>query len=297
MRGFTLIEVLVSTLIAIAVSGALFQLMDPARLVFQPQLEAADAQQRLRVGADMMVRDLIMAGAGPTVGPNVGPLWSSTAPVMPYRHGSVGDDPALGVFYRPDAVTVIFVPSTASPGTVVSRTYYAKPDSATGALQLMQYNGDQGDFPLIDNVVALGFEYGGDPQPPETLPPPSFGIDPDAQDEYPAGENCLFARVDGAAVPRLNELSLEPALVLLAPAILTDGPWCPNAMVANRFDADLLRIRRISVRLRVQVGSGMFRGPVGVLFTRAGTATRNSQLVPDREIRVDVTPRNLNVSR
>jgi hypothetical protein len=297
MRGFTLIEVLVSTLIAIAISGALFQLMDPARLVFQPQLEAADAQQRLRVAADMMARDLIMAGAGPTVGANAGPLWISTAPVMPYRHGSVGDDPTLGVFYRPDAVTVSFVPSTAAPGTVVSRTYYAKPDAATGALQLMQYNGDQGDFPLIDNLVGLEFEYRGDPQPPETLPPPAFGVDPDTQDEYPAGENCLFTRVDGAAVRRLDVLSLEPALVPLLPAMLTDGPWCPSVTVTNRFDADLLRIRRIGVRLRVQAGSAMFRGPVGVLFTRGGTATRSRQLVPDREIRIDVTPRNLNVGR
>jgi hypothetical protein len=103
--------------------------------------------------------------------------------------------------------------------------------------------------------------------------------------------------VEGEAVPRLDALSLDRALVPLTPAMLTDGPWCPSVTVANRFDADLLRIRRIGVRLRVQVGSAMFRGPVGVLFTHGGTATRSKQLVPDREIWIDVAPRNLNVSR
>ena len=28
---------------------------------------------------------------------------------------------------------------------------------------------------------------------------------------------------------------------------LTDGPWCPNATSTNRFDADLLRIRKVRV--------------------------------------------------
>lgn len=284
-------------LIATAISGALFQLIDPARSVFQPQLEAADEQQRLRVGADMIVRDLLMAGAGPSAGAGAGPLWSPTPPVMPYRRGLLGDDASANVYYRPDTMTVLFVPSAAQPATVISHTYYVKPDSATGALQLMQYNGDQGDFSLVENVVALEFQYNGDPRPPQMLSPPAPAIDPDTNDEYPAGENCLFARVSGAAVPRLDTLSLDLGLVSLPSAVLTDGPWCPNASAAGRFDADLLRIRRIGVRLRVQVGSAMLRGPAGVLFTHGGTATRNARLVPDREIRVDVSPRNLNTGR
>jgi hypothetical protein len=37
----------------------------------------------------------------------------------------------------------------------------------------------------------------------------------------------------------------------------------------NRFDADLLRIRRVRVTMRVQAALSALRGPAGVLFTHA----------------------------
>ena len=37
--------------------------------------------------------------------------------------------------------------------------------------------------------------------------------------------------------------------------MLTDGPFCPDSTSASRFDADLLRIRKVGVVLRVQVPS------------------------------------------
>ena len=70
---------------------------------------------------------------------------------------------------------------------------------------------------------------------------------------WPPGENCTFAVVEGVHAPRLTVLgSGSPALVELTHAILTDGPWCPDSLATNRFDADLLRVRRIRVSLRVQ---------------------------------------------
>ena len=41
------------------------------------------------------------------------------------------------------------------------------------------------------------------------------------------------------------------------------GPWCPDGVHAARFDADLLRIRRVRLRLRVQVAVAAMRGPAG----------------------------------
>jgi hypothetical protein len=295
--GFTLAEMLVATLIAMVTSGAVLLVVQPLQGMFQAQLEVTDLQQRLRAAVDAMSRDLVMAGAGSTAGATPGPLAQVEAPVLPYRHGAVGDDPRANIFYRADTITLRYVQSTASQPAIASHTYYLRPDAATGAFQLMHYDGGGGDFPLVDHVVLLAFAYAGDPRPPTWMPPPDAMVDPDATDEYPAGENCLFRRVDGEAVPRLATLSATAALVPLDPSVLIDGPWCPAAASAARFDADLLRIRRVGVRLRLQVGQAALRGAAGRLFSRGGTATSAFQLAPDDEIRFDVSPRNLNVDR
>ena len=87
------------------------------------------------------------------------------------------------------------------------------------------------------------------------------------------------------------------SMVQLTKAQLTDGPWCPDATNPNRWDADLLRIRKIGVRIRVQSANEALRGPAGALFTYAGKANRGTRYAPDQEIRFMVTPRNLNIGR
>ncbi len=77
------------------------------------------------------------------------------------------------------------------------------------------------------------------------------------------------------------------------PARLEDGPWYPDATDSHRFDTDLLNIRLVRVTLRVQAASAALRGPAGLLFVHGGTAVSRERYVPDREIRFDVTPRNL----
>ncbi len=67
--------------------------------------------------------------------------------------------------------------------------------------------------------------------------------------------------------------------------------------MANRFDADLLRIRKVRVTLRVQVGAKSLRGPTGTFFLRGGTSTGAERYIPDQEISFEVTPRNLNFGR
>jgi hypothetical protein len=155
----------------------------------------------------------------------------------------------------------------------------------------------------------LEFDYYGDPQPPLMTKPlseakgpwTSYGPPPKAVAAAPfgAGENCLFVD-DGSPTPAPRlEVRGAPgsALVKLAQAELTDGPWCPSDSANNRFDADLFRIRRIGVRLRVQSAVAALRGPAGVLFTRGGTSRGGSRWLPDQEVQFDVTPRNLNLGR
>ncbi len=74
------------------------------------------------------------------------------------------------------------------------------------------------DVPVVDNVVALAFEYFGDPQPPTMRKPLSdpigpwttYGPKPSAAAVAPfaAGENCVFVS-DASSTP-------QPRLPILA---------------------------------------------------------------------------------
>ena len=81
----------------------------------------------------------------------------------------------------------------------------------------------------------------------------------------------------------------------LPPARLTDGPWLPDAVDPSRFDADLARVKRVGVSVRVQAAAP-FRGAAGPLFMRAGTAVSPARLVPDIHVRFDVALRAIDAA-
>jgi hypothetical protein len=375
--GFSLVEMLIATSLMLGVMAGVFQAMHPAYGSFRAEPEAADVQQRLRVGADTLARDLLAAGGGTYQGVNAGPLVDFFAPLLPMRQGRRSPDPP-GT-YRDDAVTFVRVDPGAAQTTIAqalaasstsvqinldpgcppadsicgfkigmdvivfddtgaydtftivsvsgtavnvqhnmrdsskiyaaslshivaatSRTYFLKTDPATGASQLMRYEGAGGaDVPVVDHVVGLSFEYFGDPEPPRMLRPitdlsgPWTTYGPKPPD---SGQNCVFT-ANGSAVPEpgLPVLVGGPGLVRLTAAELTDGPWCPDAVSPNRFDADLLRVRAVAVTLRIEAAASTLRGPAGLLYARGGTSTGGHGLVPDQEIRFDVAPRNMNL--
>jgi hypothetical protein len=192
--------------------------------------------------------------------------------------------------------------------------YYLKSNPATETYQLMSVEGGTGsDVPVADHIVALTFDYYGDPQPPMLTSKPltdpvgpwtTYGPPPPALGQqiptngYPPGENCVFMvdPITGLQLPRLNVLGTNPAtnpLVQLTSAQLTDGPWCPDALSANRWDADLLRIRRIGVTLRVESAVAAMRGPASALFAHGGTSTSARKWLPDQQVTFQVSPRNL----
>ena len=198
---------------------------------------------------------------------------------------------------------------------VATHTYYLKSDVSTATFQLRHYDGYKTDLPIVDNVVKLQFEYFGEPLPPQRIPNKpltdplgpwtTYGPKPLTLDKthpsgaWPMGENCVFKVQDGQHVPRLDVLDATSPLaqIKLDPQTLQDGPWCPYAAAPVRFDADLLRVRRVRVKLRVQVGVDRLRGPAGVLFAHGGTSSGGERFVPDQEIAFDVTPRNMNLGR
>jgi prepilin-type N-terminal cleavage/methylation domain-containing protein len=385
MRGFTLVELLVAMTITLIVAAATLSFVGPAHEAFQVQPESADLHQRVRVGLDALQRDILMAGAGMYAAGAVGPLHQTIAPVMPYRAFGAGSDTAGGTYFRADAISVVFVPSTPSqtilstpmpaggldidlenaptcPAATASQVcgfaagdqvlifdrtgawevftverpggagvltlkgpssdrafaaganvtkaravaYALKTDPTSGAFQLVRAEGSDPAQPLLDHVVRLSFQYFGDPEPPHVLdqtdarPRASYGPSPPSLDQtvngWPAGENCTFTVVDGYHAPRLATLGAAAEGTEIPAALMTDGPWCPDAAARNRYDADLLRIRRVRVTLRVQTAVLSLRGPAGVLFTNGGLSRRAGHLVPDFEIQLDVTPRNLNLA-
>jgi hypothetical protein len=115
--GFTLVEMLIATIVMMAVTGAVFQLMNPTQGTFQAQPEVSDLQQRMRVGADVLSADLLMAGAGTYMGASPGALLNFFAPIMPQRRGEI--DPDQPDIFRDDAISLVYIPPTPSQTTVI----------------------------------------------------------------------------------------------------------------------------------------------------------------------------------
>lgn len=273
----TVAELLVSACITVLVASAALSAVAPLQRGFGAQPEATGLIQRTRVVAEILSGDLRHASL-----------------VLPMRIGAVRDDISRGVFYRADVITMVTDPVDALASGVVtpssSRTYHLAQD-ASGIWQLMQYDGQASDQPAVEDVVGLAVDYFGDGEAPATSVtargtvrttygpvPPSPATD-DPADSWGAGENCTFA---AGHVPRLQSLGV--GIVAIPPAVLVDGPWCPDAAHAFRFDADLLRVRRVRVRVRLQAAQP-FRGLV------------QSWIVPDQTLVLDVAPRNAHAAR
>jgi hypothetical protein len=225
---------------------------------------------------------------------------------------------AMRLRHRDDRFTTAY-PAGSYITEVVSRTFYLDASER----RLYSYDGFRSKLPVLDNVVGLAFEYFGEPSPPVLLPaavgvaapattygprPPPPAVD-STGDDWGPGENCTFRLSAGVQVGRLADWAAggpPGAVVPILYTQLNDGPWCPGvtnaagASLATRFDADMLRVRRVGVRLRVQAGAEGLRGvnPAGqILFIHPGPARQGGRIVPDQEIRFEVTPRNMNVGR
>jgi Tfp pilus assembly protein PilW len=160
---------------------------------------------------------------------------------------------------------------SARVAAVVQRVYYLD----TTGKRLMVYDGARSDVPLVDHVVDLRVAYYADPRPESVAAP------------APGESNCAYT--GAPPVSLLTNLGGAAPRILTA-ALLTDGPVCGQS--PHRFDADLLRLRRVSVTIRVEAESAEFRGRGGA-FTTAGLSRGGVRFVPDLEATIDVTPRNM----
>ena len=168
-----------------AVVGAILAVVNPAQLMFRAQGDAADLHQRFRAASDTMGADVRAAMA-----------------VRPYRVGATRDDAAAGVYYRPDTLTVLGVPS--SPHSLdgdASRTYYLR-STTPGTFQLMRYDGGLSDLPMLDHVVRLSFEYFG----PATASGPLVRLEPATLVDGPWIEDVAHGGAFDADLLRVREI-------------------------------------------------------------------------------------------
>jgi type II secretory pathway pseudopilin PulG len=124
-RGYSLVELVISVAILLAVLGSVCQLASPAHATALIQAELQDMHQRARVLNDRLTFDLHLAGAGVGSGVRRGPLGSAFTAVLPAACcGSIADPPGTE---RTDRLTVLYVPrgspeaitaSAVSPGSL-----------------------------------------------------------------------------------------------------------------------------------------------------------------------------------
>lgn len=349
-------ELLVALAIVLTMSAGFVWVADEVQAQMGVQPELADLAQRVRVGVDVLAREISLAGAGPYRGDLthgdgyddvVGPLARWVPAIYPDRRVATSGVTAL---FEDSAITLLRVPEGAAQGVLASAMRadevvgvkrdgvcplgkmacgfvegqramlfdrragfdlftvgdvgesafshqpsvltrgYRPEDGAVvsevvpttfyfdeGRRQIRKTMGAHTDVPVVDQVVGLQFQYYGDPFPPEG-PRPA------------AGEgNCLYDELGHARLGAIG--GGGEGLVLLRGEQFSDGPFCGEGV--QRFDADLYRVRRVRVVVRLQVAAESLRGRDPLLFRVPGASTSVRRQVPDLEMRFDVAPVNV----
>ena len=155
-------------------------------------------------------------------------------------------------------------PAGSSIIPVVLHGYYF--DHARG--QVRHHDGWLTDVPVLDNAVALSFQY--------------FGFPYATVRESSGGHSTCPGRSRSSSGRSSPEVELSPSA-------LTDGPWCRHRPL---FDVDLFRVHRVRVTLRLQASAAEHRGSDRRLFARPGPAVDYKRFVPDATVRFDVALRN-----
>jgi prepilin-type N-terminal cleavage/methylation domain-containing protein len=368
-RGFTLVELLVASVISLFVAAAALVLAGAARTALTVEPASIETARRLRAGADAVGAALASAGGERGIGDDAGTA-ASALPIVrlagtagaavfseltvirvvqggrgrlasdqPGPAGSLTLDVADGLCPRSglvcgfdvgdvavafdgrghfDVLIVGDVTEDLSRITPRAPLAFAYPagawvvavrqerlllvSQAGGSSTLTRITAAGAREPVVDGVTRLQLHAWGDPSPPSLLAATGragfaqYGLRPPASDHvdqegiFAAGAHCM-AFPDGSTtgttlIPRAAD---DNGLAPLLPRDLDDGPWCPHDDAPDRFDADWFRLRRIDVDLEVEVLAEEFRGRVGSLFRRAGTAAHDApRWVRDRAVRFSV---------
>jgi hypothetical protein len=304
-RGFTVVELVMAAAILMVITAALLQFASMTARLAHVQGDLADMSQRGRVAAAALYHDLLMAGAGPWHGGSAGSVGDRVPAVRPHRAGPKLPDPELA--YSSDRISLLYVPDTRVQTRLLA-------DMAAAGAPLVIDAGGPGcpgggvcGFRAGDRVLVVG-DHPGDQEvftvhsagdglllPAAPLSRPYLEGDEVALVtervyylDHATRRLMVYdgALTDAIVLDNVSDLRMTYFAVsaggweVLGEASLTDGPLLGTP--PHRFDADLLRIRRIRITLTLDAPAG-WRGFGGWR--------------PARTLTIDVTPRNLGAVR
>jgi prepilin-type N-terminal cleavage/methylation domain-containing protein len=305
--GFTMVELLVAMALTLLIASAIVGLAIGADRLARTQSRMIDAQQRGRVVAEMIGRDLRLAGAGVDRGPMVGALAQVVPAVWPRRLGRQRADTfttarpdVIAMFYVPDSTVqtslaeayapalgrVLLAPCATGAACRIARGTSLIVLDPSGRVELLgvlagtdglfdvrTLGGTTGALPVGTTVAELVVRtYYFDAA--------SFQIrlyDGDGSDQ-PVIDDVAGMRVEYFGDPHPPwpggaTLAVEDGgLARLPLAMFVDGPWWGAG--GTTFDADLLRVRRVRVTAQLRVSAA--REPL-----------------PDVRVVIEVSPPNL----
>jgi prepilin-type N-terminal cleavage/methylation domain-containing protein len=283
-RGFTLIELLIALLLVLAVSGAVAATIAPARDLLRRWHEGMELESSARAALEQIAADLRDAGADSAVMP-VTALAPRGVPAVEL----LSDLDAVNFEPPARALLIRRVPQSAAQGRLVD------PVLAGGSLLNLSTA-----TACATGGPSCGFEPGDaavlfSESAAEVVDVHSTGggwlqLSTPVTQSFPAGAAVCRVEVTrygvrsvGGGVWRLVRLTSGGA----------EQPLLDN-VVAFEIAPDVIdfsRMRRLTVRLRLQAGSDDLRGS-GDWFANGGRAARLSRWVSDVELRTDLALRN-----
>jgi type II secretory pathway pseudopilin PulG len=296
--GFTLVEMIMAAALMCAITAVLLQLALMAQQAVIRQDGVADLQQRMRVASSALQRDLLLAGAGPSQGPARGGLANHFPPILPARSGLRDADPELS--YASDRISVLYVPDSRSQTSLVAaiagpsapllidagRPGCPPDDScgfSPGDRALVFDSSGSGAYDIFTvGSAGAGQIAGVAGSTWSHLYPVGSPVAAVIQRVYYLdrttrrlmlydGDQSDGPLVDGVSELRFSYYEAESG-AMFTQSELVDGPV--HGAAPNRFDADLLRVRRVRVTLTLDA------------LEAASTDSR------PRRITFDVSPRN-----
>ena len=292
-RGFSLIELLISTALVVAVMGATFRLINQAYSALYSEPDVPDVTQKARVVVDTFTHDLLAAGAALPLG---------VPAAAPFRRGALAPDPPESSF--DERVSVVYAPPRASRTVVngvadrwnqllVADQFGCLPANPlcgfrvddlaivcdeTGAYDLFRIvRVESGPPGLLVGSANLSKLYGPGAAVTAALSA-TYWLDVDQATGRRVVRKYDGDRTDAPLVDDVGGMMFEyfGEAGRIDSGRFRDGPWLPDAVFANRYDADLLGVRRIRATLQLRAARRL--------------------LAPSsfETVRFDVAPRNLN---
>lgn len=301
-RGFSLLEMVITTAIVSVVAAGGFRLIDAAHRLSYVGEESSDMMQRFRVAGGTLQAALVRAGAG-TANDVSGGLAARVPAVVP---SIIGDLPGV---VRDDAMTVVYARQGAARTTIAN--------ALTGRATVFSINAEPG-CPSADEACGLTpgdtvvvYDLSGHAGFFSITAVSGAGGTMEPQDAsgdeitYAAGSSIVaverrsyFLRPDSSGRPYQLAASLNGSseatpvvddVVALRFAYFDDAGAPLSVPLAA---LDPLRIRTVAVTVRVEAAGDAFRGPAGALFLRGGTASDTSRTLPDFEMQFYVNLRS-----